>query len=135
MNETFIFWVRLGMAFGLGAIVGIVLGARARDARYTETLGMRFLLLDCIRRHGKISGRWLLEIVRGLGYRLSAPAFYELMAKLEDELKVNGWYEHIPIAGRMLAERHYELTPAGEYWLNQGTAYQGYGKPHETYVG
>ncbi len=43
----------------------------------------------------------------------SGPAFYRLMARLEESELVKGWYEHEVVEGQMLRERLYRATAEG----------------------
>ena len=47
------------------------------------------------------------------GVRRTAPAFYQMMARLEDAGFVEGWYEQKVVEGQLIKERHYRLRPAG----------------------
>ena len=62
----------------------------------------------------KVSGRQLREQLGKLGWRKSAPVFYQLAARLEDEKLIKGWYEKRTIAGQPVRERYYELTAHGK---------------------
>jgi len=66
------------------------------------------LLLDAPR-----AGRNIRAALGGHGVRRSAPAFYQMMARLEDATLVDGWYEQKVIEGQLIKERHYRLRPAG----------------------
>lgn len=46
--------------------------------------------------------------------RNSAPAFYQMMARLEASDLVEGWYDQKLVAGQNVKERRYRLTPDGE---------------------
>ena len=58
-------------------------------------------------------GRDLRERLRKAGVRQSGPAFYQLMAGLEDGGFVSGWYEQQVIDGQIIRERHYKALAAG----------------------
>jgi DNA-binding PadR family transcriptional regulator len=62
----------------------------------------------------KVSGRQLREQLAERGWRKSAPVFYQLAARLEDEKLIRGWYEKRTIAGQSVRERYYSLTAAGK---------------------
>ena len=48
-----------------------------------------------------------------LGVQQSGPAFYQLMARLEDADYVDGWYEQEIVAGQIIRQRHYRITRSG----------------------
>jgi hypothetical protein len=62
----------------------------------------------------RVRGRQLREQLAELGWRKSAPVFYQLAARLEDEKLVEGWYEQRTIAGQSVRERYYKLTAHGK---------------------
>jgi hypothetical protein len=47
------------------------------------------------------------------GAAQSGPAFYQMMARLEDAGLAKGWYERKVVAGQQVKERRYRITPAG----------------------
>ena len=60
---------------------------------------------------------WGGTLRRGLarhGVRRSAPAFYQMMARLEDAGLVDGDYDQKVIDSQIIKERRYSLTRAGE---------------------
>jgi len=59
------------------------------------------------------AGRQIRADLHTHGIRRTAPAFYQMMARLEDSGWVAGWYEQAVVDGQMLKERHYRLLPAG----------------------
>jgi DNA-binding PadR family transcriptional regulator len=58
-------------------------------------------------------GRALRDRLREAGVRQSGPAFYQLMAALEDGGFVAGWYEQQVVDGQIIRERHYKVLAAG----------------------
>src|SRR5262249_49872599 len=72
------------------------------------------------------SGRHLREKLAEAGENKSGPAFYQLMARLEDSRFVEGWYDKKIVDGQLLKERRYRVTAAGiaaweqtrEFYLN-----------------
>jgi len=77
-----------------------------------ELTHLQFLLLDAL-LYGELSGRSLRGIMEEQGVRKSSPAFYQLMARLEDGDLVKGRYVRKPIDGQEVRERLYEITNAG----------------------
>ena len=69
-----------------------------------------------------------IEIRRGLaefGAKKSGPAFYQLMARLEDAGLVEGWYEQQIIDGQIIRERHYKIKgPGSRAWQESGDFYE-----------
>jgi hypothetical protein len=57
----------------------------------------------------EMSGRELQSVLRSQGYKLSSPRFYHIMAQLEKELYVDGWYRHNTIDGEQTRARWYCL--------------------------
>ena len=52
-------------------------------------------------------------LLSSVGVRNSGPAFYQMMARLEESGLVEGWYEQKILAGQTLKERRYRLTRTG----------------------
>lgn len=63
---------------------------------------------------GEQTGRTLREKLASEGQLKSAPAFYQLMARLEDAKLVKGRYDQKVIGGQIIKERVYTVTGAGE---------------------
>lgn len=62
---------------------------------------------------GKSRGRELRERLVAHGVRQSGPAFYQMMAGLEDGGYVSGWYEQQIVEGQIIRERHYRVLASG----------------------
>ena len=60
------------------------------------------------------AGRDLRARLQEHGARKSGPAFYQLMARLEDGRLVEGSYEQRSVDGQKVRERHYRATGAGK---------------------
>lgn len=73
---------------------------------------LQFAILDVLGSHKK-SGREVREALKTLGIRKSGPAFYQLMARLEDAGFVKGWYDQKIIDGQIIKERCYRVLGAG----------------------
>lgn len=72
-----------------------------------------------------LAGRDLRARLRGAGVRQSGPAFYQMMAGLEDRGFVAGWYEQQVVEGQILRERHYKVLASGrKAWLGTRDFYQ-----------
>jgi DNA-binding PadR family transcriptional regulator len=73
---------------------------------------MQFLVLGMLREREQ-PGRVIREALAAHGVRRSAPAFYQLMARLERDRLVDGWYEQVSAGDQAVTERRYRLRPAG----------------------
>jgi DNA-binding PadR family transcriptional regulator len=73
---------------------------------------LQFLILDLVRQDAH-SGRFIRERLAEESAVHSGPAFYQLMARLEEAKLVSGWYESQVISGQTIKERRYEITAAG----------------------
>jgi DNA-binding PadR family transcriptional regulator len=73
---------------------------------------LQFLLLAAL-MDGERSGRELREVLANEGERKSGPAFYQLMARMEDAKLVKGRYDQKVVDGQIIKERVYKVTGAG----------------------
>jgi|SRR5215471_6248218 len=73
---------------------------------------LQFLVVSEVARQ-PASGRVIREHLRAAGVRQSGPAFYQLMAGLEDAGFVSGWYEQQIVDGQIIRERCYRALAAG----------------------
>ena len=78
-----------------------------------EITHLQFLVLEGLEA-GEQPGRVLRELLAGYGVRNSAPAFYQMMARLEQAGLVEGRYDHKALNGQRVKERCYEITRAGQ---------------------
>jgi repressor of nif and glnA expression len=70
--------------------------------------------MEIIESHAEdeITGRDLRNLLnKRYGYNYSAPAFYKMMAELEDEGLVKGYYKHKLVSGQQIKQRTYQLVP------------------------
>ncbi len=74
---------------------------------------LQFLVLEAL-ADAEQAGRDLRDLLAGYGVRNSAPAFYQMMARLEASALVEGWYDQKLVSGQNVKERRYRLTKAGE---------------------
>lgn len=79
---------------------------------------LQFLILESL-TSGDRAGRDLRARLAEHGVRNSAPAFYQMMARLETAGLVTGWYEQSIVSGQIIKERHYEVTKAGTRALDE----------------
>jgi DNA-binding PadR family transcriptional regulator len=86
---------------------------------------LQFFVLTALRA-GVCSGPDLRARLRRRGVRRSGPAFYQMMARLEDAGLVAGRYARRVVDGQAIKERHYEITPAGDdAWTRTRDFYLG----------
>jgi len=84
--------------------------------RLPKLTHLQFLVLGLL-RDGEQPGRQLRETLAAHGVRRTAPAFYQLMARLERDGLVEGRYEQITTGGQAVTERRYTLRARGrEMW-------------------
>jgi len=74
---------------------------------------LQFLVISELLR-GVARGRDLRSRLRAAGVRQSGPAFYQMMAGLEDAGFVSGWYEQQIVEGQIIRERHYKVLASGK---------------------
>jgi DNA-binding PadR family transcriptional regulator len=92
---------------------------------------LQFLLLSLLSGFEK-SGRELRHELARNGVNKSAPAFYQLMARLETQGLAEGWYVPIEVGDQTVRERRYRLTGLGEKAIRE--AYEFYLKQAKTDV-
>ncbi len=73
---------------------------------------LQFLVISQLLR-GSDRGRDLRAALKTSGVRQSGPAFYQMMASLEDGALVEGWYVQQVITGQIIRERHYRVLASG----------------------
>ena len=73
---------------------------------------LQFLVLGLL-SNGEQPGRLVRETLSNHGAKHTAPAFYQLMARLERDGLVEGWYEQITVGGQAVTERRYRIRPVG----------------------
>lgn len=73
---------------------------------------LQFAVLDALGAREK-AGRELREALKARGIRKTGPAFYQLMARLEEAKFVKGWYEQKAVEGEVVRERRYKILGAG----------------------
>ncbi len=83
---------------------------------------LQFLALGVILA-GDEPGRVIREAAAAHGVRSTGAAFYQLMARLERDGLVVGWYEPIVVGGQPAKERRYRITRAGTAAWRQTRAF------------
>jgi len=85
---------------------------------------LQYLVVSEVAR-GDAPGRAIRERLREAGVRQSGPAFYQLMAGLEDGGFVSGWYEQQIVDGQIIRERHYKALAAGLRAVDESRRFYG----------
>ena len=73
---------------------------------------LQFLALGVILSNEE-PGRVIRDVVAEYGVRRTGAAFYQLMARLERDGLIEGWYEPIIVGDQAVRERRYRITAAG----------------------
>jgi DNA-binding PadR family transcriptional regulator len=73
---------------------------------------LQFLVLEAL-SDTEQAGRALRAMLSTYRVRSSAPAFYQMMGRLEDAGLVEGWYDGRVVDGQHVKERCYRLTKPG----------------------
>ena len=84
-----------------------------------------FLVLGIL-LSGEQSGRAIRRALEAYRIRRSAPAFYQMMARLERDGIVEGWYDQVKVGDQAVTERRYRATAAGSsMWESSYAFYDG----------
>jgi len=88
----------------------------SRRPRLPDLTHLQFLVLGTLVGAGdeERRGRDLRAELSRHGVRRSAPAFYQMMARLEDAGWVEGSYTQQIVDGQIIKERGYRLTNSGQ---------------------
>ena len=68
-------------------------------------------------------GRVIRDVVADYGIRRTGAAFYQLMARLERDELVEGWYEPVIVGDQTVRERRYRITAVGARAWRQTRAF------------
>jgi DNA-binding PadR family transcriptional regulator len=91
--------------------------------RIPDITHLQFLVLGIL-RGGDRTGHAVRRALGRHGIRRSGPAFYQMMARLEDGGLVAGAYDQKIVDGQIIKERRYRLTAAGESaWMSTRAFY------------
>jgi DNA-binding PadR family transcriptional regulator len=103
--------------------------------RIPDITHLQFLVLGML-RGGERPGRAVRRALARHGVARTGPAFYQMMARLEDAALVSGAYDQKIVDGQIIKERRYTLTPRGDAaWTSTRAFYAdaigeyGAGKP------
>lgn len=83
-----------------------------------EISHLQFAILDAL-GGGVKRGKQLREDLASMDIKKTGPAFYQLMARLEEGNFIKGWYEQEIIEGQIIKERHYKLLGNGVRAVNE----------------
>lgn len=83
-----------------------------------ELSHLQFAVLEVLGT-AHMSGKDLRTGLGELGIKKSGPAFYQMMARLEESKLVEGSYSQQIIDGQIIKERQYKVTGTGIRALNQ----------------
>jgi DNA-binding PadR family transcriptional regulator len=87
-----------------------------RASKLPSLTHLQFLVLGALLEagdHARLGRELRAELARH-GLRRSAPAFYQMMARLEDAGWADGSYTQQIVDSQIIKERGYRITPAGE---------------------
>lgn len=68
---------------------------------------------------GERAGKDVRRELAAHGVRRSGPAFYQMMARLEDAHWITGSYTQDIVDGQIIKERRYRVTPSGQRAWNR----------------
>jgi DNA-binding PadR family transcriptional regulator len=98
-----------------------------RPARVPDLTHLQFLVLGVL-HGGEQPGRVVRHALAEYGVRRTAAAFYQLMARLERDRLVDGYYGSIVVGDQSVTERRYRITPAGaQLWGETRRFYESVG--------
>jgi DNA-binding PadR family transcriptional regulator len=83
-----------------------------------DITSLQFLILSHL-LESELPGRTLREKLTDEGRRMSGPAFYQLMARLEEAGLAHGKYEPKIVAGQTVKERAYSITGSGAHAVEE----------------
>jgi DNA-binding PadR family transcriptional regulator len=83
---------------------------------------LQFLVLGVLLTDER-PGRVIRDTIAAYGVRRSAPAFYQMMARLERDGLIEGWYEQVTVGDQAVTERRYRIKPAGSKLWTQTRAF------------
>ena len=83
---------------------------------------LQFLVLGVLRSEEQ-PGRVVRDALAGYGFKRTGPAFYQLMARMEKDALVDGWYEQVTVGDQAVTERRYRITADGKKRWNEARAF------------
>lgn len=95
--------------------------------RLPEVTHLQFLVLAVL-HDAERPGRTVRKAIAHYGVRRTAAAFYQMMARLERDGLVEGWYDQITIGDQAVTERRYRITASGvKAWAGTRAFYENAG--------
>jgi hypothetical protein len=100
-----------------------------RKPRLPDITHLQFLVLAVL-HGGQRPGRVVRATIADYGVRRTGAAFYQMMARLERDGMVDGWYDQITVGDQVVTERRYQITAAGvRAWTATRAFYEHAGLP------
>lgn len=98
-----------------------------RDQRLPDLTPLQFLVLGVLHA-GEQPGRVVRDAMKAHGVRRTVAAFYQMMARLERDRLVEGYYGQVVVGDQSVTERRYRITPAGaKAWSETRGFYESVG--------
>ena len=98
-----------------------------RRERIPNLTHLQFLVLGVL-HGGEQPGRIIRDALAEYGVRRTTAAFYQLMARLERDGLVDGYYGSVAIKDQNVTERRYRITASGSrLWAETRTFYESVG--------
>jgi len=89
-------------------------GIMKKQPKLPELTNLQFLIIETIGAK-KMRGAELRELLKNNhNVHKTGPAFYQLMARLEEAKLVEGWYDTQVIDGQLIKQKCYRVTGHGE---------------------
>jgi DNA-binding PadR family transcriptional regulator len=98
-----------------------------RKPHLPDLTHLQFLVLGVL-HGGEQPGRVVRDALAGYGVRRTAAAFYQMMARLERDRLIEGYYEQVVIGDQSVTERRYRITASGvKLWSDTRAFYDSVG--------
>ena len=89
---------------------------------------LQFLVLGLL-HNGEQPGRQIRDVLVRYGVKSTTAAFYQMMARLERDHLIEGWYEQVTIGDQAVTERRYRLKPSGDKLWREARAFYASAPP------
>jgi len=94
------------------------------QGRLPQLTHLQFVVIGTLAA-GEPPGRVVRDALARYGVNRSAPAFYQIMARLERDGPIEGWYGLVSGPTQAVTERRYRATPAGtKAWATTSKFYE-----------